>query len=430
MPTDSIRLILLLMLLASSAPWAKTLPDPQEVRLERLQLMRGFPPPVERQVTRENYLLHYPNARWAFHHMRELLPSRNVSRGTTGSAELPRGEDLRQRLDALSFVGPDGQAWRFTDYLTNTYADATLIMKDGKVIYEAYHQSMAAEQPHMLWSLSKSLVGVTAAQMIEEGLLDPDALVTDYVPELQSSGWQDATLGQLLDMTADVAYSETDLQSDVLLYGFAAGMLPAPADYSGPDDIYSYLPTIAPAGTHGDRFIYRTVHTEVLGWIMRRVSGQPLADLLSERIWRKLGAEHDAYMLLDRQGTEWAGAGFNASLRDLARFGEMMRQNGYFNGQQIIAPEVVSSIRQGADPLAFEASGRDYQPGYSYRAHWWISHDEDGTYEALGAYGQLLHINPTAGIVVVRLSSHPLAPSAHSFPATRLAMAALAEALR
>ena len=121
-------------------------------------------------------------------------------------------------------------------------------------------------------------------------------------------------------------------------------------------------------------------------------------------------------MLLDSKGTEWAGAGFNVTLRDLARFAEMVRLDGQFNGQQIISPEVVQTIREGADREAFKAAGRDFQPGYSYRNQWWISHNPDGAIEALGIHGQMIHINPAVGLVMVRQSSHPIASSAATMP--------------
>ncbi|PAU89367.1 6-aminohexanoate hydrolase [Pseudomonas sp. WN033] len=409
-----------------------SLPSPDSVRLDRLQLMQGFPPPAERQVTAANFLSQYPNVRWAFHHMRELLPSRNIARGAGPVSELPVGEDWRERIEALRFTGPDGNELSFIDYLTDSYADSTLIMKDGKVIYEAYHQGQTAHLPHQLWSVTKSFTGLIASMLIEEGLIKADAQVTDYLPELEGSGWQGATVQQVLNMTADIDYSEIygDERSDVLQYAVAAGMVPAPADYPGARELYSYLPTIGAAGEHGQGFIYRTVHTEVLGWLVRRASGQRLSDLISERIWQPLGAEQDAYMLLDRHGTGWAGAGMNATLRDLARFGEMMRNEGRFNGRQIVSSSVVRSILEGADREAFKASGRDFQPGYSYRNQWWISHNADGGYEALGVHGQMIHVNPTVGLVVVRLSSHPIASSGYTFPTTRPAMMALADLLR
>lgn len=423
---------LALTVLLSQQLQAQTMPAPETVRLDELRLMEGFPPPADKQVTAQNFLVQFPNLRWAFHHMRELLPSRNVRRGASAPSALPVGEDLRARIDALNFVGPEGNNLTFAQYLEATYADATLIMKDGKVIYEAYHEGMPAENPHMLWSVTKSFGGLIATQLLEEGTLKADALITDYVPELKSSGWRGATIQQLLNMTADIDYSEVyaDQESDVVKYAMSAGMLPAPDNFAGERDLYSYLPTISADGEHGERFIYRTVHTEVLGWVLRRATGKHLADLISERIWSKLGAEQDAYLLLDSKGTEWAGAGLNATLRDLGRFGEMMRRDGQFNGQQIVNSSVIADIREGADREAFKASGRDYQPGYSYRNKWWISHNADGAYEALGVHGQMIHVNPAVGLVVVRLSSHPVATSAVTFPMTRPALAALADMLR
>ncbi len=425
-------LVLALTLVMSHHTQAQTMPAPDTVRLDQLRLMEGFPPPADKQVTAQNFLMQFPNLRWAFHHMRELIPSRNIGRGGTLPAALPAGEDLREKIDNMTFTGPQGNTLTFGQYLQATYADATLIMKDGKLVYEAYHEGMPAENPHMLWSVTKSFGGLIATQLLEEGTLKADALITEYVPELEGSGWRGATIQQLLNMTADIDYSEVyaDEQSDVMKYALSAGMLPAPEGYGGARNLYSYLPTIGADGEHGDRFIYRTVHTEVLGWVLRRATGKHVAELISERIWSKLGAEQDAYMLLDSTGTEWAGAGLNATLRDLGRFGEMMRLQGRYNGQQVVSGSVIASILEGADREAFKASGRDYQPGYSYRNQWWISHNRDGAFEALGVHGQMIHVNPAAGLVVVRLSSHPIATSAETFPTTRPALAALADLLR
>lgn len=407
------------------------LPSPESVRLERLQLMQGFPPSPGKQVSFSTYLTQYPQLRWGFHHMRELMPSRNVPRGPGTVAVLAQGKDWRAQIDALRFNGPDGEQ-SFAEYLDNTYADATLILHNGKVIYEVYHQPMPAENPHIMWSMTKSVVGLLATQLIHEGRLDAQSLITEHLPELHNSGWKGATVQQLLDMTADVDYNEvySDAQSDVVDYAIAAGMGPAPEGFDGARDLYSYLPTVSGTGQHGREFRYRTLHTEVLGWVLRRVTGLPTAELIGQRLWSKLGAEQDAYLLVDSVGAEWAGAGMNASLRDLARFGEMLRLGGHFNGQQIIAPEVLANIRQGADREAFKAANRIGQDGYSYHNQFWISHNPDGAYEALGVHGQIIHINPTVGLVVVRLSSHPVASTGFTFPHTRPALEALANLLR
>ncbi|TVP93566.1 MAG: class C beta-lactamase-related serine hydrolase [Pseudomonadaceae bacterium] len=407
--------------------------NPADYRLDQLQLMQGFPPPADKQVTAANYLLQFPNLRWAFHHMRELLPSRNIHRGGQPTQPWPQGADQASKIDALSFNGPNGQPFSFADYLDLSYADATLILHNGEVIYEAYHQGMPAHHPHMLWSVTKSFTGLLASQMIHEGILDAEAQVTDYVPELADSGWQGASVQEVLNMTADIDYNEIygDEKSNVFEYAMAAGMAPPPDDFTGYRTLTDYLPSIGRGpGEHGQDFVYRTVHSEVLGWILRRASQQSVSDLISERLWQQLGTEHDAYLLLDSQGTEWTGAGLNVTLRDLARVGELMRNQGNWHGTQVIASEVVQTITSGADREAFGASGRDFMPGFSYRNQWWISHDDDGSYYALGVHGQMIHVNPATGMVVVRLSSHPVASSAATMPYTLPAMAALADYLR
>lgn len=406
------------------------LPSPESVRLDRLQLMKGFPPAPEQRVSAATYMRQYPQARWAFHHMRELLPSRSLDRGTGPVSALPAGSDLSDKITALRFQTPAGEL-SFADYLANTYADGALILHNGKVVYQQYF-GMPEQQPHIMWSMTKSMMGLIATQMILDGELDAEAQVSHYLPELAESGWKGATVQQVLNMTADINYSEVyaDANSDVVKYAMAAGMSPIPAGYTGARSLYDYLPTITGNGNHGKEFQYRTAHTEVLGWILRRVSGQSTAQMVSERVWSKLGTEHDAYMLLDPAGTEWAGAGMNASLRDLARFGEMLRQDGRFNGQQIVSAKALATIREGADREQFKAAQRPAQAGYSYRNQFWISHNADGAFELLGVHGQMIHVNPAAGLVMVRLSSHPIASSGAHLPMTLPAMQALAQLLR
>src|SRR5690606_25758918 len=390
-------------------------------------------PAADKQVTQSGFMRPYPNPRWSFHHARELFPSRRVARGQEPVAVLPRAEGMEQKIAEVQFTGPDGNPMSFEQYLDSTYVDGVLVMQHGKVLFERYQHGVPYNEPHILWSVTKSFVGLLATQLIEEGQLDADALVTRYVPELESSGWRGATVQQVLDMTADIDYSEVyaDRNSDVVKYSLAAGMAPLPQDYAGARDLYSYLPTIgAGEDAHGEAFRYRTTHTEVLGWILRRVTGLSTAALIEQRLWRKLGTEEDGYLLLDAKGTEWAGAGLNVTLRDLARFAEMVRLEGRFNGQQIVSAEAIRQIRQGGDQEKFKAAGRDFQPGYSYRNQWWISHNADGAFEALGVHGQMIHINPAVGMVMVRLSSHPIASSAETMPLSIPALAALADLLR
>ena len=162
-------------------------------------------------------------------------------------------------------------------------------------------------------------------------------------------------------------------------------------------------------------------NSDTLGWIIRRVTGQSLAQLLSQRIWSRLGAEHDAYITVDTEGTEFAGGGLNTCLRDLARFGELMRNDGWAMGQQVIPKAVIDDIRKGADPLKFAPAGYHTLPGWSYRNMWWVSHNSHGAYMARGIHGQAIYIDPMAQMVIARYASHHIAGNLgidpHSLPA-------------
>lgn len=412
---------------AAQAPVVPALPSPESVSLERLGYMRSFPPQGEQLVDQSNRGK-YPQMRWALQHTRELGPTRNIRRGAAPTA-LPRAE---RNLDDFAFDDDKGQPTTIAKWQHDTYTDALVVLHKGRVIYERYHGPMRPETPHLLFSITKSFTGLLAAQLAQEGRIDPQALVTKYVPELADSAWGDMTVRDVMDMTGAVRFREvyTDPSTEIFPYLFASTLLPPPAGYAGPRNIYDFLKTLKKEGQHGAGFVYRTVHSEVLGWIVSRVTGQHFADLLSERVWSKLGMEEDAYVMLDPVGTPLQGAGLNATARDLARFGEMLRSGGEWNGQRVLAKAVIDDTVKGGDREKFKASGMAFRPGYSYRNQWWVLHNADGAYEASGVHGQMLHINPAAEMVVVKLSGHPVAGAGYTHPLTLEAWAALAQAVR
>jgi CubicO group peptidase (beta-lactamase class C family) len=165
-------------------------------------------------------------------------------------------------------------------------------------------------------------------------------------------------------------------------------------------------------------FTYNTVNTDLLGWILRRVTGLPLSELLSQRIWSQLGAEQDGFLMVDSAGTEFAGAGFNCCLRDLARFGEMVRNDGFWDGRQVIPKAAIDDIRGGADPAQLVAAGYVTLPGASYRDMWLVTHNEHGAYLARGNHGQGVYVDPTAEMVIARFASHHLASNKGIDPMT------------
>ena len=192
---------------------------------------------------------------------------------------------------------------------------------------------------------------------------------------------------------------------------------------------YDFLRNIKKEGEHGQAFAYKTPNAELLGWIVQRAGGKPLAQMLSEAIWQKIGAEENAAIAVDAVGTAVAGGGMLVTLRDLARIGEMFRLNGKFNGHQIIPPQVIDDILQGGDKRLFAKAGYDTLPGWSYRNMWWVSNNDHGAYMMRGIHGQALWIDPKAQVVIARLASNPIAANTANDPISLPAYRAIAQEL-
>jgi CubicO group peptidase (beta-lactamase class C family) len=428
-PHRAVAVAVALILSASaSLAQAPQPPPPEAADPMKLELMKGFPPPPEK-IVRLSTVLKFPNGRWAFHHMRELGPTAQVWRGDDKPSAL---REMPQEMGTLSFEDDRGGKITLADWQRTTFTDGLLVLHKGAVVYQKHYSGMAAHQPHSLWSMSKSFTGLLATMLIKEGVIDPNALVTKYLPELKDSAWADATVQQTLDMTTGVAYNENfrDPSSGIFQYLHAAGLLPAPPTYSGPRTIPDLLVTLKKEGEHGAGFKYKTVDTEVMGWLLQRVTGKSYAALLSERLWSRIGAQDDAYVWVDPIGTQISSVGFSATLRDLGRVGETLRTAGRSNGRQVIAESVIAEIRKGADIEKFKASGQAVRYGYSYHNQWWVPHDRDGTFEMKGLNGQHMHINPAAELVIVKLSSHPAGDTSVTHNLDRRAFAAIAAALR
>ena len=387
----------------------------------KLGWMVGSPPPPEKLIRfSDGTFRTFPQSRWAYSHIRQFVPTSAVSRGNGPVSILPRAE--RPDLDAITFqpTGSD-QSMTWAQSLLANYTDGILVLYRGRIVYERYFGVLTPDCQHIAFSATKSFVGTLAATLVTEGVLDEHAKVSRYLPELRDSGFGDATVRQVMDMTVGIKYSEVyaDPKADHWDFNRAGSWLPRPAGYHGPDSYYGYLPTIQKERPHGELFAYKTPNANVLGWIMHRATGKPLGELLQERIWSKLGAEQDAYFTVDSTGTEHAGGGLNLTLRDMARFGEMIRLDGRFNGQQIVPKSVIEDIRRGGNREHFAKASYKTRPGWSYRDMWWMSHDSLGRFAAYGIHGQGIFIYPDAEMVVVRFASHPVAANA-TYDATTL----------
>ena len=414
-------------------PLPETLPPAHELDAQascpvRLGWMQGSPPPPERLVRfADGSSGRFPQFRWSYSHYRQLVPTQNISRGAAAVCALPRAD--RSDLDAVSFT-PLGasRAISFAQSLDANYTDGIVVLQAGRIVYERYFGVLKPDLPHIAFSVTKSFIGTLGASLLAEGQLDDSRPVTHWVPELASSGWRDASLRQVMDMTTGIDCSDAYTDPDAGVYALirAGSLIPRPADYAGPDGLYGFLPTVPKLGEHDQGFTYRTANTDVLAWVLQRATRQTLASLLSQRLWAPLGAEQDAYITTDPHGTPFGGGGLNTALRDLARFGEAMRCDGFFNGHQLVPAAAVADIRRGADPKHFAQAGYTLLPGWSYRHMWWVTHNAHGAYMARGVHGQCIYIDPLAQMVVARYASHPDAANVHMDPTSLPAWHALA----
>jgi CubicO group peptidase (beta-lactamase class C family) len=396
--------------------------------------MQGSPPPPDKIVRfADDQFLGFPRNRWALSHMRELMPTINVWRGPGRSHDLGALTAADESaIDGLAFDDLHGQRRRWNDSLVDTYTDGIAVLHRGRLVYERYRGALRRELPHACFSITKSYAATLAAMLIHEGVLDAARTVLHYLPEVAGTAYADATLREVLDMQIGVAYSElySDPAAQIWDYARAGGLRPRPPDYRGPGSYHEFLVTLRKEGEHGQEFAYKTPNTEILCWVMQRATGTPLAELLSRRLWSRLECEEDGYFSVDPAGVAMGGAGLAATLRDLARFGEMMRCEGAFGDRQVVPASVVADIRRGGDPGKFATAGYTLLRGYSYRDMWWITHDEHGAFEARGIHGQRLYVAPGAEMVVARFASHPIAASAANDPLTMPALLALGRMLR
>ena len=413
---------------------ADTAPDLAAARATdpvALGWMLGSPPPPEKLIRYvDGSFYRFPQWRWSFSHWRELLPTTLVSRGPGPSAQLTRAP--RSDLDAVTFVpigGTTPMTW--ANSLVANYTDGIVVLHRGRIVYERYFGALTAERPHIAFSVTKSFFGTLASMLIAEGALDRSAKVSRYIPELAQSGFGDATVGQVLDMTTAIDFEEnyTGDSSTMAAYRKATGFDPRSAGDSGPRSIYPFLATVHKKGTHGEQFHYRTPNVDVIGWLIARVAGKSPAVVVSERIWGRIGAEDDAFLQVDEDGVPLAGSSLNARLRDLARFGELMRLGGKSNGEQVVPTAVVDEIRRGGDRKAFLAGDYATLPGWSYHDFWWVSHDDHGVYMARGIHGQAIYVDPKAEMVIARFASHPLAANINLDPTSLPAYRAIADRL-
>ena len=368
-----------------------------------------------------------PWNRWTFQHVRDMVPTTQVWRGPGPASPLPVN---LQPIDAIPFEA-DGQHLTIGSFLETAYTDGLLVLHRGSIVAERYLNGMAPHTQHLSQSVAKSIVGTLAGILIGRGVVDPAALLTYYLPELEVTAYRGATVQHVLDMTSGVLFDETytALDSHMAQLDAASGW----KDRWNPDwprHVWDLILSLKDLECpHGASFRYRSIETDVLAFVLQRAAATPLAELVSRELWAPMGAEEDACFTVDAAGYALGDGGLNATLRDYARFALLHLRGGELNGRRIVPAEWIAGTRFGADPTLFGGVYHDTLPAGAYHNQFWIEDTARHAYMARGVFGQLIYIDPEADFAAIILSSWPEFVSTARTRTALAAVRAIREAL-
>src|SRR3954468_9958638 len=372
-----------------------------------LGLMQGAPPPAERLVTPDNWI-EGPYNRWGFLHVRELARTARISRGDGPVRELEHDP-----LDLASVpVTFEGDTVPFGEALARGYTDAVCIVHDGRIVFERYVDGMRPDDTHLLMSVSKSLTATLVGVLVGEGVLDPATAVTDYIAALRGTAWEGCTVQHLLDMRAGTRFDEEDYldpNSDGVLLEEVCGYRPRRRDDLPAANTYEWIARLDNVRPHGGPFEYRSILTDVLAWCAIAATGTRFPDLFSRLVWSRIGAEHDADIIVDEAGFPVVEGGICTTVRDLARFGLMHLEDGAVGGEQVVPATWIARLLAPDDELvaAFDSDLLDHQARPFYHDQWWVWDAEAGVYSGYGINGQQLLVHRPTRTVIARFSTWP-----------------------
>jgi CubicO group peptidase (beta-lactamase class C family) len=340
----------------------------------------------------------------------EFFPVRTIKRGTTVRPlpDAARPADIRTTFQGKPF---DSDAFIKANHLSGL-----LVIKDGQVVVEKYALGRKPEDRWVSFSVTKSITALLVGAAIEDGAIKSlDSNVVDYIPHLKGSAYDGVTVRQLLTMTSGVKWSEnySDPNSDVAK--FALGK-PGPDGESG---IVAYMAKLPREAKPGTKFSYKTGESDLVGILIEHATHKHLADYLSQKIWAPFGMERDANWMLDLSGTEIGGCCVSMTLRDYGRFGLFVMGGAVAGGKPVVPADYLAAATKRQVQSDFDRLGYGYQ--------WWI-HD-DGSYEAVGIFGQSIYVNPKEKLVIVTNSAWPEADAEKYYVVTDAYQKAVIKAL-
>ena len=363
-----------------------------------------------------------PYSRWSFQHLEDMVPTAIISRGTGPVAALPTAP---APLAEIPVINTNGTAITVGAVMAATVTDGWAVAHRGSMVAEEYLDHLRADSRHLLFSVSKSLVGAVVGALHGAGSIELDAPVTAFVPELANCGYAGATVRHLLDMRSGIKFSENydDPAAEIHLLDQAMGWAPKRTS-DGPSTLRDFLVTLQQKSAHGGPFEYRSCETDVLGWICEVAGAQRMPELMSELLWSRIGAQYDATIGMDPVGTGFFDGGISACLTDLIRFGSLFLRDGVsLTGRQVVpAVWIADTLDGGVDSRQAFAVSPDHDtdlPGGMYHNQMWFPYPGNNVVLCLGMCGQMIYVNRAAEMVAAKLSAQPHSHEPHMLDTLR-----------
>ena len=356
----------------------------------------------ELDINLNNWRTH-PYNRIAFSNIEKILPTSIIKKGNNSVRFKNKFEDLK----SLTFLNKYKEHQSLKEYLKKNFTDMFLVIKKGNKVFEWFSENQNSNKSHILFSISKSLTGLIAGVLIEKRLIDESKNITFYIPEVKNSAYDNATIRNLLDMTVSSNFQEEYLDKSGLfnLYRQATGFNPRDKDTK--IGLKGFLKLIPKShNTHGNNYQYCSPNTDLLGWIIERVTNKKFSEFFSEEIFQKCNPNFNAFVTLDNEGSPRTAGGICMNINDLAKIAELVRCRGSIENNQIIKENTIARlIDYKADyPWPSVERGRLFPKG-GYRSKWYQTGHKNKEICAIGIHGQWIWVDQIKEVSIVMFSS-------------------------
>ena len=367
--------------------------------------MKGSPPPIEYQVTLDNWRK-YPFNSWSFVNVRNLIPTSPIYNNSDKEVILQK-----QLIDIDDLViDHKNTSYKLKEIFKICDTDAFLVMHKGKIKFEFYDKFTRFNTPHIIFSVSKSLTSLLTGILVEKKVININNYISHILPETKGTAYEDATVRNVLDMSIASGFIEDYTgQAEIFKkYRSSTGWdLPETNSTQTVKGLHDFLCSMPKSNQkHGKKYHYCSPHSDLLGWIIERASGENYSKIMADLLFKKAGMNHEANVTVDKWGASRAAGGISVSPYDLLLLSELVRNHGSNkNGQVIPAAWIEDFVNNKNNNSYLNQDNLERFPNGNYRSKWYQTGYKDNEYCAIGIHGQNIWINPQKEITIVRMSS-------------------------